>query len=205
MNAESEMENGALQSTPLAKSEPDLARLLVSVNQGDVAARNELADRIFEDLRVMARSRLRGERAGVSLQPTMLASDTLMKLIQQRQQFDNAGHLFSIASQMMMRLLIDYHRQRKAQRRGGDLVRVTLNPDQAGSDHEVPIDVEALDAAMAKLTALDERKAQVVKYRVLWGFTMPQIAKALDVGVATVERDWAFSKAWLAKELAASV
>lgn len=204
MNAETEMKNGA-HPRPLDGAGTDLASLLAAVNRGEAPARNELAERIFDDLRVMARSRLRNERAGLSLQPTMLASDTLMKLIQQRQQFDNAGHLFSIASQMMMRLLIDYHRGRKAQRRGGDRVRVTLNPEQADSGQDDGIDVEALDAAMAKLAALDDRKAQVVKYRVLWGFTMPQVAKALGVGVATVERDWAFSKTWLAKELAASV
>jgi RNA polymerase sigma factor (TIGR02999 family) len=134
----------------------------------------------------------------------MLASDTLMKLIRQRERFDNAGHLFAIASRVMMRLLIDYHRTRKAAKRGsGNLVRVSLDPDQAADSKSngEGLDVEALNDALEKLAALDARKADVVRYRVLWGLTTAEIAKQLSVSTVTIERDWSFAKAWLAKEL----
>jgi RNA polymerase sigma factor (TIGR02999 family) len=108
----------------------------------------------------------------------------------------------------MMRVLVDYHRQRKAAKRGGGAVSVSLEPEQ----HDVAdaptrdgdIDVEALNDALDRLAALDLRKADVVRYRVLWGLTVPQASEALGVAIATVERDWAFAKAWLAKELSSS-
>jgi RNA polymerase sigma factor (TIGR02999 family) len=129
-----------------------------------------------------------------------------MKLIRQRQKYDNTGHFFAIASRLMMRVLLDYHRQRKAAKRGGGSINVSLDvehhdtsPSTAGHGE---VDVEALNDALERLTLLDERKADVVRYRVLWGMTVPQASEALGVAIATVERDWAFAKAWLAKELA---
>ncbi|MGB7157031.1 MAG: ECF-type sigma factor [Tepidisphaeraceae bacterium] len=186
--------------------ERELTRLLDAMNAGEAGASDQLAEHIFDDLRAMARRRMKaeGDGGGVTLQPTMLASDTLMKLIRQRERFDNGGHLFAIASRVMMRLLIDYHRTRKAAKRGGaDLVRVSLDPDQAESETGEGIDVEALSAALEKLASLDARKADVVRYRVLWGLTAAEIARSLSpkVSAVTVERDWAFAKAWLAKEL----
>jgi RNA polymerase sigma factor (sigma-70 family) len=63
------------------------------------------------------------------------------------------------------------------------------------------VDVEAINVLLDKLAGLDPRKADVVRYRILWGLSNPEIAEALGVGLATVERDWAFARAWLAKEL----
>jgi RNA polymerase sigma factor (TIGR02999 family) len=186
------------------QAERQLTRLLDALNAGEAGASDELAEQIFDDLRAMARRRLKSEGGGVTIQPTMLASDTLMKLIRQRERFDNGGHLFAIASRVMMRLLIDYHRTRKAAKRGGsgNLVRVSLDPEQpASKTDDDGLDVEALNEALDKLAALDARKADVVRYRVLWGLTTAQIAKTLKVATVTVERDWAFAKAWLAKEL----
>jgi RNA polymerase sigma-70 factor, ECF subfamily len=194
-----------------AKDEQDerqLTRLLAAVNAGEAGASDQLAEQIFGDLRAMAWRRLKAEGGGgggLSIQPTMLASDTLMKLIRQRERFDNGGHLFAIASRVMMRLLIDYHRTRKAAKRGsGNLVRVELDPEQpASADADAEgVDVEALEAALERLAKLDARKADVVKYRVLWGLTTAEIARQLSVSTVTIERDWAFAKAWLAKELA---
>ena len=190
------------------EDERQLTRLLDAVNAGQPGASDELAAQIFDDLRAMARRRLRSGGSGggggnaVSIQPTMLASDTLMKLIRQRERFDNGGHLFAIASRVMMRLLIDYHRTRKAAKRGsGNVVRVELDPEQPESETGDGLDVEALNEALEKLAALDARKADVVRYRVLWGLTAAETAKTLKVSTVTVERDWAFAKAWLAKEL----
>jgi RNA polymerase sigma factor (TIGR02999 family) len=155
-----------------------------------------------------------GDLAGLTIQPTILASDTLMKLIRQRQQYDNTGHFFAIASRLMMRVLLDYHRARKAAKRGGGAVHVSLDakrhdqPDDAPAPPLSPasgdVDVEALDGALERLAKLDARKADVVRYRVLWGLTVPQTSDALGIAVATVERDWAFAKTWLAKELSSS-
>jgi RNA polymerase sigma-70 factor (ECF subfamily) len=191
-----------------------LGGLLASVNAGEPGATDRLAAAIHEELRAMARRRLAkdfGPRmGGVTIQPTVLANDTLMRLIRQRGKFDNAGHFFAIASRMMMRVLLDYHRERKAAKRGGRQLQVTLDPER----NDVPDtgtglgsgaasgDIEALNEALEKLAQLDPRKADVVRYRILWGLTTNDIGDALGVSPATVERDWAFAKAWLSKELA---
>lgn len=189
----------------------NVTQLLDAVHGGEPGAVDALSEAIYDDLRVMARKHLAQDfgpgLAGATIQPTVLVNDTIMKLIRQRQRFDNAGHFFAIATKVMIRVLMDYHRARKAAKRGGaiDGVRVSLDPDHphdpADSDGA---DVEAIERALAKLAALDARKADVVRYRVYWGMTVNQIAQALGVGDATIERDWTFSKAYLAKELAAT-
>jgi len=188
---------------------PDLTRLLDGVNAGRAGAVDDLSEAIHDHLRAMARRHLVrdfGPRMpGITIQPTVLANDTLMKLIRQRQQFDNAGHFFAIASRLMMRVLLDYHRERKAAKRGGSAIHVPLGSRHAGeiadSGAGRDVDGEAVNDVLEKLSRLDARKADVVRYRILWGFTNKEIADALGVALATVERDWSFAKAWLAKEL----
>ena len=189
--------------------EPDLGGLLEGVNAGRPGAVDQLSEAIHDHLRAMARRHLVRDfgphMPGVTIQPTVLANDTLMRLIRQRQQFDNAGHFFAIASRLMMRVLLDYHRERKAAKRGGSAVHVPLGSDHAGelaaSEAGTDVDVEAVNNVLERLSQLDPRKGDVVRYRILWGLTNREIADALGVGLATVERDWAFAKAWLAKEL----
>ena len=191
--------------------ETDLSSLLAAVNAGEAGAMDRLCDAIYDQLRAMARRRLTQDfgdnLAGVTIQPTVLANDTLMRLIRQRQKYDNAGHLFAIASRMMLRVLMDYHRSRTAAKRGGRAVHVTLDPEahnQAAAEQRAAdsgVDVEAFDQALEKLAALDPRKADVVRYRAIWELSNPEIADALGVALATVERDWAFARAWLSREL----
>lgn len=188
-------------------SASDLESLLKAVHAGTPGAADALSAAVYEQMRAMARKHL--ERDGVeryvTIQPTVLATDALMRLIRQRKQFDNEGQFFSLASRMMMQLLIDYHKQRKAAKRGGGAIHVALDPqlhDAGGPPSDNGVDVELVNDALERLAALDARKADVVRYRVLWGMTMPEVADALEVSVATVERDWAFAKMWLAKELA---
>ncbi|HSI33113.1 MAG: ECF-type sigma factor [Phycisphaerae bacterium] len=193
---------------PDKASDTVIDQLVHAANRGEAGASDRLAEAVHEHLRAMARRHLVKDfgpgLGGVTIQPTMLADDTLMKLLRQRQQFDGAGHFFAIASRLMMRVLVDYHRERKAQKRGGGALKVTLSPelDQPARQASDDVDAEALNDALERLAALDARKADVVRYRVLWGFTVAETAEALGIGVATVERDWVFSKAWLAKELA---
>lgn len=185
--------------------------LLRRMQDGEPGADDALAEAVHDELRAMARGHLGRNPglagAGVTIQPTMLANDTLMKLIRQRQQYDNSGHFFAIATRLMMRVLIDYHRTRNAQKRGRGAVHVPLEPhhgetvpderESSGDD----VDVEAFSAALDRLHELDARKADVVRYRILWGLTVPQISETLNVAVSTIERDWAFARTWLTKEL----
>ena len=191
------------------EGQPDLTLLIEGVNAGRAGAVDHLSEAIHDHLRAMARRHLvrdfGRDMPGVTIQPTMLANDTLMKLIRQRQRFDNAGHFFAIASRLMMRVLLDYHRERRAAKRGGSAIHVPIGPEHEGQIADSAagrdVDVEAVNDVLEKLSKLDARKADVVRYRILWGFTNPEIAEALGVALATVERDWAFAKVWLAKEL----
>ena len=189
----------------------NLTQLLEKVQAGEAGASDKLASTVYDDLRAMAARHLAREHGGgrgargLTIQPTVLADDTLMNLIRQRQRFDSTGHFFAIASRVMMRVLIDYHRERKAAKRGGGALRISLEPKHdraAPSDGDNDdVDVEAVAAALEALEKLDARKAEVVRYRIIWGLTVPEAAEALGVGRATVERDWSFVKTWLAKEL----
>ena len=144
--------------------------------------------------------------AGVTIQPTMLANDTLMKLIRQRQQYDNSGHFFAIASRLMMRVLLDYHRTRNARSaaaarsmcRSSRTTAIRSPTSRAGGRRRRRRGVQRRARAPARA---GRRKADVVRYRILWGLTVPQISETLGVAVSTIERDWAFAKAWLTKEL----
>jgi RNA polymerase sigma factor (TIGR02999 family) len=192
-----------------------LTLLLKRMQSGEAGAEDVLASAVYNDLLAMARSHFRRDfgsaQAGHTLQPTMLANDTLMKLIRQRGEFDNSGHFFAIASRLMMRVLLDYYRARTAQKRGRAEIHVPLDPIRdeikgdarlGGSDDaESGIDVEAFNIALGRLSELDPRKADVVRYRILWGLTLAEISQTLEIATSTADRDWTFAQAWLSKEL----
>jgi RNA polymerase sigma factor (TIGR02999 family) len=189
----------------------DITRLLRDVNADREGAMDELMRVVYDDLQRVAARRM-SERfgpglPGVTLEPAALVNESFLEIIKQRKKYDNRGQFFAIATKVMLRVLVDYQRRRGAAKRGGDRLRVALDlerhgPATPGSDASIeePIEVDALVEALERLEALDARKADVVKMKVIWGLEMNQIAESLGVSVATVERDWAFSKAWLCRE-----
>ena len=187
----------------------ELTELLADIESGEPEATERLAAAVYARLHAMADYRLEqmfGKKlAGITIQPTILVDDTLMRLIRQRGQFDSAGHFFAIASREMQRVLLDYCRQRRAQKRGGLAVRIDL----AEADESLPksraVAYEVLNETLEQLEQLDARKAEVVKYRLLWGLSIEETADALGLGHATVERDWKFAKAWLAQSISESI
>ena len=182
----------------------DLTLLLEEVNGGNEGAYDELAAAVQQRLRAMAARNLANVFGpglpGVTIQPTVLADDTFMKLIRQRAKFDSEGHFFAIASRAMRRLLLDYCRRRRAAKRGHGL-RVSWDSNRDYASESPPVDFERLDKALSRLAELDPRKAQVVQYRIFWGLDIAETAEALEVGHATVERDWDSAKTWIIKEL----
>ena len=137
---------------------------------------------------------------GATLQPTVIVHEAFLKLIKERQQYDQRGDFFKIFKRRMKQVLLDYIRARRAKKRGGDRIRVSLSPDDLAADEGV--DIPALVEALDKLENLDSRAADVVTMRVLCGLTNAEVAKSLGVSLATVERVWSFAKPWLANELA---
>ena len=186
----------------------DVTQLLQHLNAGESSANDRLMDAVYDQLRAMAHSHMNREfgrgQPGATLQPTALVNETYLKLIKQRQQYDSRGQFFAIATKLMIRVLLDYQRQRKAAKRGGGWVQVPLDIDEGkGPAPDDGSKVEALVGALDALEKLDSRKADVVKLRVLWGLKIDEIATTLGGGRATVDRDWQFAKAWLKKEIGA--
>ena len=129
-----------------------------------------------------------------------------MKLIRQRNTYDNRGQFFAIATKVMIRVLLDYARARHAAKRGGGRSGITLCFDDArfGRDdgaHDRLIDIEQLDHALMKLEQLDAQMADVVRMRMIWNMEVLEIAESLGVSDSTVKRQWRFAKVWLAKEV----
>jgi RNA polymerase sigma factor (TIGR02999 family) len=168
--------------------------------RGDAEAADELAPRVYADLRRIARRRLRVEREGHTLQPTALVNEAWLRLMrQQGQDWQNRTHFFAIAAQAMRRILVDHARMRHAARRGERAVHVELDADVPS-----PMPDErliALDDALDRLAALDSRHARVVELRYFGGLSVDEVAATLNVSPVTVKRDWRTARAWLFQEI----
>ena len=188
-------------------SPSDITRTFLRWRQGDADALNALLPLVYDEMRRLAGSYLRNEGAGHTLQPTALAHEAYIRLLDQRQvSWQNRAHFMGLAAQAMRRILVDHARRRDAQKRGGGAMRVTLEvADAAGEALSTgpPLDVpaEELDQALDRLAALDERQARVVELRFFTGLSIEEAAEALEVSPATVKRDWTLARAWLHREL----
>ncbi len=177
----------------------DLPDTLHRSRGGDRAALDAMASAVYEELRTLAASYMKRERAGHTFQPTALAHEAFLRLMGQRAiPHDDRAHFMALAAQAMRRILTDHARRRGAAKRGGDPVRVTLSGLAAA---DADFDVEALGDALEKLATLDERKARVVDLRFFGGLSIEETADVLGVSPATVKTDWAFARAWLHRAL----
>jgi RNA polymerase sigma-70 factor, ECF subfamily len=187
------------------QAHPEITRLLGEVTAEDPASMGRLMDAVYADLERMAGNRLR-ERygphlAGVTLEPAALVNETFLRLIKQRKQFDNRGHFFGVATTLMLRVLADHHRQRQALKRGSG-IKISLGA-VPGAELQTPTDQTAADIpslirALEQLDALDPRKGEVAKLRLIWGLELAEIADVVGLSLPTIERDWRFVRAWLA-------
>jgi RNA polymerase sigma factor (TIGR02999 family) len=181
------------------KDDVDVTALLLAWSEGDQAAGSRLIEAVYDELRRVAKRHLRGERDH-SLAPTALVHEAYLKLVDQRRvRWQNRAHFFGIAAQLMRRILVDHARARAAAKRGRDLTVCLDAVDAATPPFDV--DILALDAVLDKLGALDARQGKLVELRFFAGFTVEEIARALDVAPITVKRDWAHARAWLFHEL----
>ena len=178
----------------------DVTALLLAWRNGDEAARNRLFEAVYDELRRLARGRLRGERADLSLAPTVLVHEAYLKLIDQRRvHWHNRSHFYSIAGHVMRRILVDHARARGAIKRGANATIPLDEVDVGVAPRDV--DVIALDAALEKLASVDRRQSELVELRFFAGLTVEEAAVALDVAPITAKRDWALARAWLFREL----
>jgi len=185
------------------ESSEQITRLLVQWSGGSRSALDQLLPLVYNDLKRLAGSYLRRERAGHTLQSTALVHEAFLRLVDQREaNWQNRLQFFGIAAQVIRRILVDHARQRKAQKRGGEALRVTIDESIAvpgGSD----LDLLALDDALQKLTALDERQSRIVELRFFSGLSIEETSEVLGLSTATVKREWSMARVWLFRELGA--
>jgi len=174
----------------------DLTGILHRWAGGDEGAREELIERVYTQLKQLARHRLTGERAGHTLQPTALVHEAWLKIAEgERTDWRDRVHFIAVAARVMRQILVDASRRRNADKRdAGDLATVQLR-----ADAEAPETVELidLDVALDELEILDAGWARVVELRYFGGLTIEETAAVLGLSVATVNRDWRAARAWL--------
>jgi len=179
----------------------DITQLLLRWSDGDRSALDQLLPLVYDEMRRMARSYLRRHPQQSVLQPTVLVHEAYMKLVNQQQvHWQNRAQFFGLAAKVMRDLLVDHARQAHAAKRGGGNYSVSLTEaDRLGQQKD--FNLIALDEALQRLAALDERHSRVVEMKFFAGLTIEEIAEALNVSHATVERDWSLARAWLHREL----
>ena len=178
-----------------------ITQLLLAWGQGDQAALEALMPLVYNELRKVAARHLRGQREGNTLQTTSLVNEAYLRLIDASQvQWQNRAHFFAVAAHFMRRILVDFARSRNYQKRGGGAQAVELDEAVIVAP-ERGADLLALDEALTRLQALNERQAQVVELRYFGGLNEEETAEALKVSVRTVRRDWNFARVWLHREL----
>jgi RNA polymerase sigma factor (TIGR02999 family) len=179
----------------------EVTQLLQGWRNGDRAALDTLLPLIYKELRRLAHAQLRKERPDHTLQSAALVNEAYLRLIGlSPPQWESRTHFFAIAAQLMRQVLVDYARRRGAAKRGGGVSKVSLE-DATMRPARSHVDVVALDDALTALATLDPRQSRVVELRFFGGLSLEEIAAALDIAPATVQRDWTAARAWLHREL----
>lgn len=184
---------------------PDATQLLSAIAAGDPKAADQLLPLVYEELRKLAVVRMANEKAGQTLQPTALVHEAWLKIAgDDGQQFANRGHFFKAAAGAMQQILIDIARRKQRLKHGANLIGDELHESRIVMS--VPSDeLLAVNDALAALALEDPQAAEIVQMRYFVGMTVPEIASALDLAPRTVDRHWAFARAWLKRTMRSSL
>jgi RNA polymerase sigma factor (TIGR02999 family) len=181
---------------------PEITQLLRDWRKGDEEAFAVLAPIVYGQLRDLAGHLFRRESAGHTLQPTALVNEALHQLIRADVDWQDRNHFFALAARMMRRILVNHAQAKRAAKRGGGALRVTLedfgDTDRTGDD----TDILALDTALRELSEFDARKADLVELHYFGGLTYPELADVAGIAESTVHQDLRTAKAWLRQRLA---
>src|SRR4029077_15742657 len=179
----------------------ELTVLLKAWTGGDREALDRLIPVVYNELRRIARRYMRNERAGNTLQTTALVNEVYLRLVDVKNvDWQPRAQFFSIAGQMMRRILVDAARARGSHKRGGGAVKVNVDEALVASP-ERDSSLVALDEALEAFTKLAPRQAKVVELRYFGGLSEEETAEVLKISPRTVRRDWDFAKSWLMREL----
>jgi RNA polymerase sigma factor (TIGR02999 family) len=184
-----------------AEQSPEITQWLDAARGGDRGALDRVLGTLYNELHSMARRQLAGQY-GQTLDATALVHEAYLKLIGRRDvQFDDRAHFFAYAASAMRSVVVDYARQRLAQKRGGDLHRVTELPDDVEGGLRLDEDMLGLDTALTKLAAVDAKLAQVVELRYFAGLSEQEIAELMKRSERSIRRDWQKARMFLLASL----
>ncbi|TDK22987.1 sigma-70 family RNA polymerase sigma factor [Luteimonas aestuarii] len=175
----------------------DITLWLDAARGGDRGALDQVLATLYQELHSMARRQLSGQ-LGHTLDATALVHEAYLKLVGRREiKFDDRAHFFAYAASAMRSVVVDYARQRLAQKRGGDLHRVTDLPQDLEGGLRLDEDMLALDTALTRLAGVDERLAHVVELRYFAGLSEAEIATLMDRSERSIRRDWQKARMFL--------
>jgi RNA polymerase sigma factor (TIGR02999 family) len=175
--------------------------LLRDAKNGDSHAIDRLMPIVYDELRRLAAHYLRDERAAATLQPTALVHEAYMRLVaQDMPDWECRSHFYGVAAHLMRQILVDHARKHRSQKRGGGVAPVPLDEVLAFAPGRSD-EVVALDEALTRLGAVDERKCRVIELRFFAGLSVDETARALGVSVGTIGREQRLAEAWLHREL----
>lgn len=178
-----------------------LTFLLQDWRNGNLDAANRLMELVYDELHRIAAREMRREHREHTLQTTAVVHEAYLKLCgSQPVDWKDRGHFFAVAAQQLRRVLVDHARRAQSEKRGGGQVTLSLC-DMDGGACQIDERLLAVDEALTRLEALDERSSRVVGLRYFAGLSEAETAAALDISIATMKRDWEFARSWLATQL----
>ena len=177
--------------------------LLKRLTEGRKEAEADLIPLVYTELRRIAAAYMRSESAGHTLQPTALAHEAYIRLVDQnRTDWKNRAQFLGVAAQLMRRILVDHARERRAGKRCGIRVQIDIDTFDVGQSSEQPEYVLAVDQVLRRLAEFDPRQARIAEMRYFGGLTVEDTAEALAISPRTVKREWAMARSWLKAEFA---
>lgn len=187
------------------RSKEAITRLLQSTQAGDKEAVNQLLPLVYDEMRSIARQKLKFERKGHTLDTTALVHETYFKLINHNEvEWQSRAHFLAIAALAMKRILINYAEKKKAIKRGGEFTRVELQEVEGRFEEmseTMADEILALNEALKKMEQFNQRGSKVVEYHFFGGLTWKEISEVMGVAPITVRRAWNVAKLWLQREL----
>jgi RNA polymerase sigma-70 factor, ECF subfamily len=187
-----------------ASSAGDVTGLLKAWSAGDERALEKLTPLVYQELHRRARRYMANERTGHTLQTTALVNEVYLRLVDIHQRnWENRSHFYAVCAQLMRRILVDFARSRKYQKRGGG-VRLMPLDEALSVCNECPPQILAVDEALRNLAEVDPRKSRVVELRFFGGLRVDETAEVMKISPETVMRDWKMAKVWLLREIGRS-
>jgi RNA polymerase sigma factor (TIGR02999 family) len=186
----------------MSETAKPITQLLFELKNGEPEVLRDLLPLVYDELRRLADSHLRRERADHTLQPTALVHEAYLRLIGQKPvDWQNRAHFFGVAARLMREILIEYARARNRLKRGGEFKTQIALDEAVSFNNEKQLDVIAIDGALSQLERLDERQARIVEMKFFAGLNVEEIAEVLSISPATVKREWSTAKLFLYKIL----